>query len=46
MSDHPEVLNDDPAAIPADEYWADLEKDQHEHPITGPSPDEYELDDD
>jgi hypothetical protein len=38
-------LNDDPAAVPDDEYNAELQAFAVEHPMTGPSPDQYELED-
>lgn len=36
-----QVFNTDPEAIPAEEYWADFEQYSAEHPMTGPTPDEY-----
>jgi len=37
-------LNDDPAAVADEQYWSDFERYTADHPMTGPTPDEYELD--
>ena len=37
-------LNTDPDALPDDVYWGDYEQHAAAHPMTGPSPDQYELD--